>query len=287
MSPRLSNIQSGFGGCASCSNKRNAIAQLGDSEKAESDMLAAQLRPLDPYPGVNKPWRSECLRCGGEARPALGHIRQGIGGCRQCGRQQTSAKQLGDAVKAADEMNAAALQPLEPYPGYNNPWRCIHTPCGNEVRPRLASIRAGQGGCTHCATYGFNLTAPAIVYVLHHRDQDVVKVGITAATSDRVARFEKRGFTVVGSLDFQTGQHAWNVERKVLGHVRTRLGLRHALTDADTQGVGGWTETFNAADLPPLKLWELVTGAGVPDGLVLPIVDQTGGARPGAVTRRG
>ncbi|MFH9968531.1 hypothetical protein ACH4PR_45790 [Streptomyces mirabilis] len=61
-------------------------------------------------------------------------------------------------------------------------------------------------------------------------------VGITATTSDRVARFEKRGFTVVRSLDFQTGQHAWNVEREVLGHVRTRLGLRHALTDADTQG---------------------------------------------------
>lgn len=257
-SPRLSNIRSGFGGCAPCANKRNALAQRGDPEQAEADMLAAQLRPLVPYPGVNDPWRSECLRCGDEVNPRLGHVRQGHGGCFRCGRARTAAAQLGDAVHAAAEMEAAGLQPLETYPGYNNPWRCIHRACGQEVRARLASIRAGQGGCTHCATHGFNLSAPAVVYVLHHVGFGVVKVGITAAISDRVARFEKRGFAVVGLLPVPTGQQAWDVERAVLRHVRVDLGLTHSLSQADLHGVGGWTETFSAKELPPWNLWSLV-----------------------------
>lgn len=325
VTPRLSNIQSGFGGCASCANGRSALARRGDPEKAEADMLAVLLRPLEPYPGVNKPWRCECLRCGNETRPRLGHIRQGIGGCRRCGRDKTTVKQLGDSVKAVSEMRAAGLEPLEPYRGYNKPWhaeclrcgdkvrptlgsirtgqlgcrqcgfastaaklredparaaadmeaagytplevypgaaalpwRCIHRPCGGEITTRLSTIRQRGSSCAHCATYGFNTSTPAVVYVLHHPKHAVVKVGITAATSDRVARFTKKGFTTVGVLPFTTGQQARNVEQAVLRHLRTELGLNTALTEMDTQGVGGWTETFWADELPPENLWTLV-----------------------------
>ncbi|WP_051942963.1 hypothetical protein [Streptacidiphilus rugosus] len=329
VTPRLSNIQTGFSGCLPCANRRIALAQLGDPDKANADMLAAHLRPLVPYPGVNKPWRCECLRCGDEVRPALGRIRQGNGGCRRCGRARTTLKQLGDPEKAAAEMLAAQLRPLvsspevnkpwrceclrcgdevrptlssirlrqsgcrrcgyastgaklrenpakaaadmeaagytplEKYPGAAAlPWRCIHHPCGREVTARLASVRQGHGCRAACASYGFDTAAPAVVYVLHDPTLGVVKVGITAATSDRVARFVKMGFTVVGTLPFGAGQHARNVEQQVLRHVRTQLGLTHALTGADTGSIGGWTETFSATDLPPLKLWELVTDAG-------------------------
>jgi hypothetical protein len=73
-----------------------------------------------------------------------------------------------------------------------------------------------------------------------------------------VARFEKKGFTVVGVLDFVTGQQARDVEQSVLRHMRTELGLRHALTAKETKGVGGWTETFSADEVSPEELWVLV-----------------------------
>src|SRR5436190_23078957 len=96
-------------------------------------------------------------------------------------------------------MQAGGYQPLEDYPGASKPWRARHEPCGNEVKARLQKIRAGEGCCAHCATYGFNLTAPAVVYVLHHREFMAVKVGVTAADSDRIDRFARKGWTVIGT----------------------------------------------------------------------------------------
>ena len=55
-----------------------------------------------------------------------------------------------DPGMAADEMRAAGLEPLEPYPGNNRPWPCLCTTCGSQVAPRLSSIRGGQGGCRAC-----------------------------------------------------------------------------------------------------------------------------------------
>jgi hypothetical protein len=256
--PTRANIWRGQGGCVPCGRRKNALARLGDAGKAEADMLAALLKPLEDYPGSNNPWRCECLRCCDEVRPRLGHIRQGRGGCWRCGLASSASNQLGDPVKAVADMKAAGYEPLEEYPGAGRPWQCVHEPCGNEVRARLQKIRSDEGCCAHCATYGFNLTAPAVVYVLHHPKHAVVKVGITAATSDRVARFEKKGFTVVGVVNFATGQQARDVEQAVLRHLRTELGLRHALTAEETKGVGGWTETFSADEVSPQELWVLV-----------------------------
>ncbi len=46
-------------------------------------MRAAGLEPLDPFPGVVKPWRCRCTVCGNEVSPRLEAIRNGTG-CRFC-----------------------------------------------------------------------------------------------------------------------------------------------------------------------------------------------------------
>ena len=257
--PSLGHIRQGIGGCRRCGRAQTTLKQLGDPEKAAAEMLAAGLRPLDPYQGFNKPWPCVCLRCGDEVRPTLGTIRQRQSGCLRCGYASTGAKLRENPAKAAADMEAAEYTPLEEYPGGSAVlWRCIHRPCGREVMARLNVIRRGRSCCAACATYGFDVTAPAIVYVLHDPKLGVVKVGITAATSDRVASFVKLGFAVVGTLAFEVGQQARNVEQAVLRHVRTQLGLMHALTEADMGRVGGWTETFGVKQLPAEELWSLV-----------------------------
>lgn len=237
--PTRGNISRGQGGCVPCGTKRRALARLGDAGRAVADMLGALLEPLDDYPGTNAPWRCRCLRCDGEVRPRLSHIRAGRGGCLMCGFAATAAKQLGDPVRAEADMRAEGYAPLEPYPGAGKGWRCIHEPCGNEVRARLQKIRAGEGCCAHCASYGFNLTAPAVVYVLHHEELGAVKVGITAADSDRIDRFTRKGWSTVHVMPFATGRQARDVEQAVLRHLRTERRLMPYLTLLELAGLRG------------------------------------------------
>lgn len=52
---------------------------------------------------------------------------------------------------AADRMRAAGVEPLEPYPGSDNPWlgRCLI--CDREVTPSLSNVRARRGACAYCS----------------------------------------------------------------------------------------------------------------------------------------
>ncbi len=53
--------------------------------------------------------------------------------------------------RARAVMRAAGLEPLEPYPGAAQGWRCTCMTCQREVTPRCASVQQGRGGCVWCA----------------------------------------------------------------------------------------------------------------------------------------
>jgi hypothetical protein len=74
-------------------------------------------------------------------------VRRGASkGCKYCGGRAPV-----DAEVAVADMRAAALEPVEPYPGHTaSPWRCRCTRCGSEVMARLQKIRAGEGCCRRC-----------------------------------------------------------------------------------------------------------------------------------------
>jgi recombinational DNA repair protein (RecF pathway) len=138
VSPRLSDIKRGRGGCGHCA--RNIV----DPEAALAVMLDAGLTPLDPYPGSAEKWR--CLHeCGREVYPTHHSIKMGRGGCGNC------ARNIVDPEAALAVMSDAGLKPLTPYPGSNSkPWPSLHE-CGREVHPSYAQIRQGNGGCGFCA----------------------------------------------------------------------------------------------------------------------------------------
>lgn len=120
-----------------------------DPVVAVAIMRAAGLEPLEPYPGSNAPWKCICLACGDECAPSLSHVREGSG-CRRCGHERGARKQRGDPGQAAAEMRAAGLEPSEPYPGVNIPWKCTCLVCGDECAPRLGHVRSRGGGCFRC-----------------------------------------------------------------------------------------------------------------------------------------
>ena len=53
--------------------------------------------------------------------------------------------------QAIATMRGAGVEPLMPYPGSQEPWKCRCNACGREIFPRLGSIKAGQGACKFCA----------------------------------------------------------------------------------------------------------------------------------------
>ena len=63
-----------------------------DPTLAEQLMLESELKPIAPYPGSGKPWKCICLSCNRTVHPSLDSIRQGRGGCIECGKVKSGAK---------------------------------------------------------------------------------------------------------------------------------------------------------------------------------------------------
>jgi hypothetical protein len=255
--PTRANISRGQGGCVNCGIEANAAMRLGDAEQAVVDMVAAGLQPLEAYQGTNKPWHCRCTRCDSQVWPRLSHVRSRRTGCIQCGYQAARAKQMHDPDHAETVMRAAGYLPLEPYPGADHRWRCRHMQCGREVTARFNKIRSGEGACRYCARYGFNLTNPAVVYVLHNPALGAVKVGITGG-NERTAKYVRNGWMLLQAAGFATGAAAWAIEQAVLRRIREEMSLSHFLTADQMGALGGWTETFDANLLPPHELLQLV-----------------------------
>lgn len=113
-------------------------------------MLAANLQPLEPYPGGSTPWRYRCIECSYEGAITRGNVTQGHG-CRGCGVKSRADKRRLSHDQAAEIMLAAGVEPTEPYTSNNVPWPCVCLTCGRNVAPSRASVCSGQGACKFCA----------------------------------------------------------------------------------------------------------------------------------------
>lgn len=145
VSPRYSSIQGSQGGCIYCSN-RATISE----EQARQILLNANLKPLVPYEGSRKGWKSECLVCGKVSSPRVDTVKNRGAKCRFC-----SATERGLAGRISQEdafelARKASLEPLEPYESSQKKWKCKCLKCGSIVFPMATSLQGGQGGCLKC-----------------------------------------------------------------------------------------------------------------------------------------
>jgi hypothetical protein len=108
-------------------------------------MKSKKLEPLEKYPGSQKPWKCQCLRCGKIVTPAYTTIIAGQKGCVYCGGKKV------DPDEAFNFMQSKNLEPLESYKRADGPWKCRCKKCKKIVTPKYSSVRQGQGGCIYCA----------------------------------------------------------------------------------------------------------------------------------------
>jgi hypothetical protein len=140
VTPRLTNLDKGQGGCVYCAGRARI-----DPEAAAAVMRAADLEPLEPYPGSGVAWRCTHLPCGREVRTRYSWIRKGNRACLHC---RVSAPVT--AEQAAAELRAAGMEPTAPFAGLDSKWPALCLTCGSPGAPRLGLIRRGQGGCIPC-----------------------------------------------------------------------------------------------------------------------------------------
>jgi len=138
VTPKYGDIQQGDGGCKYCGG--NFI----EPEDAVEAMRFNNLEPLEPYKNTGTPWKCKCMKCGKTVTPRHNSVQQGSGGCKYC------AKKFVDAEDAVLLMRKARIEPLEPYPGANKPWKCKCLRCGRNIEPAYTSIQRGQKGCVYC-----------------------------------------------------------------------------------------------------------------------------------------
>ena len=82
-SPKYSSLVSGTI-CLICSRKKQARKKMHSDKKALTYMQKANLKPLEPYRGVQIKWKCRCMKCKKIVYPLLISIMQGQGGCIYC-----------------------------------------------------------------------------------------------------------------------------------------------------------------------------------------------------------
>jgi recombinational DNA repair protein (RecF pathway) len=145
VTPTLGNVIQGHVGCGYCSGS------IVDVEEANQVMQEANLEPLVPFPGADKPWLSKHKICGQKVKPSYSSIRRGQGGCKSCGSAEGGRKNLFPSDKAIDLMRNANYLPLESYIKADLPWRCECLKCHKVVYPTLSNVKSGHSKCIYCS----------------------------------------------------------------------------------------------------------------------------------------
>lgn len=247
--PRLGNVAAGQGPCRECGQEATHDALRKSEDEAVVLFRTAGLEPLEPYPGVDSPWRSRHKRCGGEVAPSYTNLKRGQGGCLTCAKRDLADQLRMPEADARAIMLNQGLDPIEPYPGSGRPWASRHS-CGKLVSPTLSNVSAGNGICRYCNS-SFPFDGPAVLYLVV--DRNAMKIGCASPDGKRLAAHLRYGWAVAWTIDVGSGDDAANLERAILTWWRKELSLAPAYRPEDLPQTG-YSET---------ALWDAVNPADV------------------------
>ena len=116
-----------------------------DEIEAIALMKKAGFKTLVSYPGGNKPWKSQCLKCKKVFSPQYTSVKLGFG-CKYCTHKVVDPK---DAIKA---MKKRGFKTLEPFPGAIKPWKVQCLDCNRRFETTFHSLNTIIR-CSYCSGY--------------------------------------------------------------------------------------------------------------------------------------
>lgn len=137
VSPTYGKVRDHGHRCKYCSEN------VTDEVDAVALMKKAGFKTLAPFPGGQKPWKSQCLKCKRIFSPNFTSVKMGHG-CKYCAQKAVDPK---DAVKA---MKRRGLRTLEPFPGAVKPWLVQCLTCKREFEAVFHSLNTSNG-CKFCS----------------------------------------------------------------------------------------------------------------------------------------
>jgi len=243
-------------GCKDCAKVAQNNAHV---EKKKAEVLKRfellNLTLLSEYLGAKKPILVKCNRCSYEFTTNGSRLIDKKFGCGRCAGNDIDPE---DVFKF---LNQLRFEPLEPYVSNKKPLKCRHLDCGNIVEVLLPTIKRTGGGCKFCAKHGFQYSKPAYLYLIRSESLNAVKIGIAnpsrRSDGDRLTRFMKIGWEVIGVWNFEIGSHAEEVEKRIFALIRNERKIPVFLSSQDMQ-IGGHTETMDADSVDILELKDLI-----------------------------
>ncbi len=218
---------------------------------ASADMRAANVEPLELYPGSSVPWRSKCLICGNEVAPRLASIRRHQSGCKFC------AGKAIDKPKVTEGLAAMGFTVLGQIKSSKQRLKVHCSKCMQDVEILHGQVLSGHSGCPGCAKSTFSTTKAAYLYVLSHEEFLAYKVGIMNTGTTRLAIMGRHGWGVITKFKFDRGRQAKDAETNVLRWVRLELQLP-AYLSREQMPYRGEQETFSADGVSTQRLLEKV-----------------------------
>lgn len=246
--PSWNVVQSGSSPCAYCARRKV------DPKEAVMAMQSHGANPLEPYPGARAQWNCECVKCGRKITPDYSSvINMGQNPCGYCAGKRVDPK------SAFVTMVNAGLTPLEDYVRADKPWRCTCNKCQKIVTPTYTSIRTGQGGCRYCANKGLDYNEPAYLYLMTNHVLGAHKIGIANGKTrvNRIKEHQKYGWELFKSIDFDSGDEAFQIEQQVLVWLRQDRGLGVFLSKKQLPQ-SGYSETVDAIEIELVTIWARV-----------------------------
>ncbi len=136
VSPTYGKVRDYGHRCKYCSEN------VTDEVDAIAFMKKAGFKAMAPFPGGNKPWKSQCLKCKKIFSPNFTSVKMGFG-CRYCNHAAVDPK---DAEAA---MKKRGFKTLEPYPGASKPWKVQCLVCKKSFESVLGSLN-NKAKCKYC-----------------------------------------------------------------------------------------------------------------------------------------
>jgi hypothetical protein len=256
--PRLAHLQQGRGHCKRCAGQESPSQDQAVAQVKEWTAGLFEPEPGWTYVNAHTPIRGTCLRCGkDDCAPAYHQLRKGQGYCARCAGQEPLTHE--DALEIIAATTEGKFEPVAGwrYEGIDAPIPGTCLVCGyTGCRPRIWTLKVGQGYCRHCSGSGFRPDEPGILYLLHHKAHRLLKVGICNVGSPRIDNFVKRGWQEVESRRFQDGAECHSAEERLHQTLAERLArLDPPASDLAERADAAGGNLYGHTEMYPLEMF--------------------------------